>query len=246
MIDAIRINAMVFREFWILFVLSGALSAQTTPTPAYRVPSEYAYYTAEQHDLPQYPPEALNKNIQGNVILVVEYSIGGTLVGARGVIGDPLLVKASMQAVTNWKFRKVKEKGEKARGVTYVGFDFIAAERKVAVTFPFGTWEDSGIKSGVTPVHLNPDDLRSVKISGENPRYPESAKHNRVQGQVLLHAVIDREGHICLLEVTKSPSPDLAVASIEAVKTWQYKPYTLNGQPVEIETTITVNYTLRG
>lgn len=49
-----------------------------------------------------------------------------------------------------------------------------------------------------------------------------------------------------MLQVMQSPREDLSISSIEAVKKWQYKPYTLEGQAVEVETTITVNYTLRG
>lgn len=60
----------------------------------------------------------------------------------------------------------------------------------------------------------------------------------------MLRATIDKEGHVALLGVTKAPSVDLAVASVAAVKTWEYKPFTLQGQPVEVMTTIQVNYTL--
>ena len=83
-------------------------------------------------------------------------------------------------------------------------------------------------------------------MKGANPRYPESAKHDRIQGQVTLRTIIDKTGHIALLEVARSPSTDLAIASIQAVKTWEYKPYLLNGQPIELETTIVVSYTLNG
>ena len=58
------------------------------------------------------------------------------------------------------------------------------------------------------------------------------------------NAVIDKQGNISLLEVVKTPSQDLAISAIEAVKTWQYKPYVLNGDPVEVETVIVVRYTL--
>jgi TonB family protein len=58
---------------------------------------------------------------------------------------------------------------------------------------------------------------------------------------VLLRALIDREGHITELEVL-SGHPLLIESAIKAVKQWEYKPYVLNGKPVEVETTIRVHY----
>jgi protein TonB len=68
----------------------------------------------------------------------------------------------------------------------------------------------------------------------------------RSQGTVILEAVITREGMIdpARLRVLQSASPLLTPAAIEAVKQWRYRPTLLNGQPVEILTTITINFTL--
>jgi len=77
------------------------------------------------------------------------------------------------------------------------------------------------------------------------PPYPVLAKSARIQGDVVLKAIIDREGNIQDLQLM-SGHPMLAPAAIEAVKQWRYRPYLLNGQPVEVETTITVIFTLTG
>ena len=63
-------------------------------------------------------------------------------------------------------------------------------------------------------------------------------------GEVVLTAIIDKDGNIENLQLA-SGHPMLAPAAINAVKQWRYKPYLLNGQPVEVETTITVNFELR-
>jgi protein TonB len=73
--------------------------------------------------------------------------------------------------------------------------------------------------------------------------YPTLARAARVQGDVGLSAVIDTNGHITNLQLVSS-HPMLVPAAIAAVKQWRYKPYLLNGQPVEVETTITVIFTL--
>lgn len=77
------------------------------------------------------------------------------------------------------------------------------------------------------------------------PTYPSVAKQARIQGQVLLSAVIGKDGKIQNLQVVKG-HPMLTAAAINAVKQWQYKPYYLNGQPVEVDTTITVDFSMGG
>src|SRR5258708_17055576 len=65
-----------------------------------------------------------------------------------------------------------------------------------------------------------------------NPNYPPLARQARIQGQVLLQAEISKDGSIQNLRLI-SGHPMLAPAAIEAVKQWKYKPYLLNGEPVE-------------
>src|ERR1700716_587883 len=77
------------------------------------------------------------------------------------------------------------------------------------------------------------------------PSYPPLARQARIQGSVLLQAEISQDGSIQNLRLI-SGHPMLAPAAIEAVKQWKYKPYILNGEPVEVETQITVNFTLAG
>ena len=80
-------------------------------------------------------------------------------------------------------------------------------------------------------------------ISKPDPVYPASAKANHVSGAVILHAVIGADGHIHSLALVSTPDPDLAISAIAAVRNWTYKPYMLQGVPVDVDTTITVKYT---
>lgn len=77
------------------------------------------------------------------------------------------------------------------------------------------------------------------------PTYPPLARQARIQGTVLLQAQISKDGTIENLTLL-SGHPMLAPAAIEAVKQWKYRPYLLNGEPVEVETQIQVNFTLAG
>jgi periplasmic protein TonB len=74
-----------------------------------------------------------------------------------------------------------------------------------------------------------------------DPVYPMIAKRARVQGKVTLHAIISAQGTIESLQVVDGHAM-LVAAAIDAVKQWRYKPYMLDGQPVEVETTVFVNF----
>ena len=77
------------------------------------------------------------------------------------------------------------------------------------------------------------------------PMYPPLARSARIQGTVVLQAVISKQGAIENLRVLTG-HPMLVPAAIEAVRQWRYRPYILNSEPVEVETQITVNFSLTG
>ncbi|HEX3321742.1 MAG TPA: TonB family protein [Terriglobales bacterium] len=75
------------------------------------------------------------------------------------------------------------------------------------------------------------------------PVYPELARRSRIEGTVLMKAIISREGDISELTAISGPR-ELIQAAMGAVRQWRYRPYLLQGQPVEVETQIVVNFTL--
>jgi periplasmic protein TonB len=77
------------------------------------------------------------------------------------------------------------------------------------------------------------------------PTYPILARQARIQGAVELRAVISKTGTIENLTVLRGHAM-LVSAAVEAVKRWRYRPYLLNDQPIEVETDVTVNFTLSG
>jgi periplasmic protein TonB len=86
---------------------------------------------------------------------------------------------------------------------------------------------------------------QGLLIHRVQPMYPPLARQARIQGTVVLQAEISKDGTIENLRLM-SGHPMLAPSAIEAVKQWRYKPYFLNGEPVAVETQITVNFTLAG
>ena len=74
-----------------------------------------------------------------------------------------------------------------------------------------------------------------------DPVYPQKARENHITGDVLLKAVIDRQGNITNIELVRG-DPILAESAIKAVKQWKYRPYILNGEAIEAETTVKIQY----
>lgn len=85
--------------------------------------------------------------------------------------------------------------------------------------------------------------LEGNLIRKVQPVYPPLARAARIQGPVVLFAMISKAGTIDNLRLV-SGHPMLSPAAIEAVSQWRYRPYILNGEPIEVETQITVNFTL--
>ena len=80
-------------------------------------------------------------------------------------------------------------------------------------------------------------------INRVQPVYPPLARQTRISGTVRLHAIISKSGAVQQLEVI-SGHPLLVQAALDAVRQWRYRPTTLNGEPVEVDTTIDVIFSL--
>jgi TonB family protein len=86
--------------------------------------------------------------------------------------------------------------------------------------------------------------MAGMLVYKTTPDYPPAAKNARISGNVLLQATIGKDGKIHDLRVILSASPMLTDSAKDAVSHWKYKPYLLNGEPVEVETTVNVIYSL--
>jgi TonB family protein len=98
--------------------------------------------------------------------------------------------------------------------------------------------------AAVQDVKFIPGLSQPRRISKQAPHYPESARYSHIQGTVLMDALISKEGKVTNWVVVASPDESLSEASIDAVKQWTYEPYRLNGQPIDMDTVIRVNFNL--
>jgi protein TonB len=86
--------------------------------------------------------------------------------------------------------------------------------------------------------------MEGYLLSAPRPEYPAQARADHVEGQVALQATISRSGAIMSLHVLKGP-PLLLSAAVAAVRTWRYRPYSVDGQPQDVTTTVYVDFTLK-
>jgi protein TonB len=92
-------------------------------------------------------------------------------------------------------------------------------------------------------MHVSQGVSRGLLVKQVSPKYPVPALQRRVEGAVELQATISKNGDITAVKAL-SGDAQLAYAAVEAVKQWKYKPYLLDGEPIEIQTQVTVNFKL--
>jgi protein TonB len=100
-------------------------------------------------------------------------------------------------------------------------------------------------KPTVQRIRLGGQVAQAKCVSCPMPQYPPLARQARIQGQVVLHAIIAKDGSIQQLQLV-SGHPMLVSSAMSSVREWRYSPTLLNGEPVEVDTVITVNFTLSG
>jgi periplasmic protein TonB len=115
------------------------------------------------------------------------------------------------------------------------------------VPFSFGPGAPPALKPPVEkrdkPVNVSQGVMEAMLINKVTPVYPAPARAIRLSGEVVLHAVIGADGTVRQLQVL-SGNPLLVQAAVVAVRQWRYRPTMLSGEPVEVNTTITVKFVL--
>lgn len=110
-----------------------------------------------------------------------------------------------------------------------------------------GDGPDVGPGPGVetAPIHLSFGMTKPEVIHQVQPRYSEQARRAGVQGMVIVEAVIDEQGNVTNVRLIRGLPMALDQAAMQAVQQWQFKPARLNGHPVKVFYTLTVNFTIQ-
>lgn len=95
------------------------------------------------------------------------------------------------------------------------------------------------------PIQVGGAVTRPEVLVRTEPRYTEMARRARVEGLVILQAVIDERGYVTDVKLLRGQPMGLDQAAVDAVKTWRFKPATLHNRPVKVYFNLTVNFTLQ-
>jgi len=134
---------------------------------------------------------------------------------------------------------------DKPEGPVYINPGAMMSDNGPGGSNPFGPTTPVPVVHSATPrvVRLPSRIVEGMLLHKTVPAYPQIAISARQQGTVVLQATISRTGTIEDLRVVSGP-PMLEQAALDAVSTWRYRPYMLNGQPIAVETTVNVVFRL--
>ena len=103
--------------------------------------------------------------------------------------------------------------------------------------------DKSNVQGSTEPIQVPPSVALAHLLQRVEPHYPDAARQQHIQGSVVLQASIGKDGVVQEMKAL-SGDPQLVMAAADAVRQWQFKPYTAKGQAVAFETQITVEFTL--
>lgn len=122
-------------------------------------------------------------------------------------------------------------------------FDPTATEGSLVESF--GIPDGPPAPPGPTPFQVGGEVSPPVKIYGPSPPYTEDARKGRIQGVVILEAIIDALGNVTEVEVLKGLPGGLSESAVEAARSWRFEPARRNGEPVPVYFTLTVRFSLQ-
>jgi len=182
---------------------------------------------------PVYPAAALEKKIEGMVIMETTTDIYGRVANVQVISSrNPLLTEAAVAAVRQWVYEPYIVNG-KAKAVAFTA----------TVTFTLND-EPEAKNDNNALVRLHDGQRPPRLIKKVRPVYPEEALKNKIEGVVVFEAQIDENGKVRAIRIIKSPSPLLNDAALTAVKQWVYEPYVENGKAKSVVFTVTITFTL--
>jgi TonB family protein len=237
-------------------VLAATLWAQdpTPPTSGFAATSGPAQAIPDSTNLVAtkvvkaiYPIKSEQDKLEGEVVVKVVVSETGDVETVEVVSGDPTLAQAATEAAKEWKFKPFIRNGKAAKVSTKLSFNFVFRDQIPDEPSPGSDAprQEGSPSAGLTTVRVSEKVAQQMVLKRVEPRYPEIAKSARIQGAVVMFVVIGKEGTVKVLRLI-SGHPLLSPAALSAVKGWRFRPYVLNGEPVEVQTTITVHFTLSG
>lgn len=185
-------------------------------------------------------PKVSSGNTAGKLSMYVSVDRSGRIREAYPLNSDNAgLQDAAREQLLKWKLKAAVVDGQRVQTEAAVTFGFSTTLDGITTSAANATVPDSAPSR---PIVVSPAVAQSLRKQSYPPVYPQDLKEQHVSGKVELKAILGKEGQIVSLTPLNSPDPRFAESAIAAVQQWTYKPFMLNGSPVEIETVITVNF----
>ncbi len=182
-------------------------------------------------------PETSTKS---TVIVQVRIDKSGVVHDVKVVSGPPTLNAAAIKAVKQWKYTPSWATGSPNERQTFLAVTLVkgAAPKVQEVAFGVSSCIPAPARVRVLQIVMQQYLIRRV-----GPVYPSEVLAKHLEGVAVIKVTIDKEGSVYKAEGVSGP-PELIPAAIEAVKQWKYRPYLLGGEPIEVESTAEIGFTL--
>ena len=187
---------------------------------------------------PIYPDAARAAGVWGAVVLHAVIDPEGRVDSLEVVSGPEALREAALKAVWYWRYRPYRLNGQSRAVDTTVTVKFSPDDPKPAAP-PGGGTLTPAARPPSGPIRVSSGVLAGTILTKVMPVYPDEAWRAHVSGTVTLYALIGTDGRIKKLKILSGPEM-LRQSAVDAVSQWTYRPYILNGEPVEVETTVIV------
>jgi len=177
-----------------------------------------------------YTEEATRKNVEGTVVLCAIVNGQGKVTHVGPINGPPELLQLSMDAARQWEF----EAPPKAPAHTQIQMTY-----RLTKACPEGKGMDQGdIVATIVPTEEHEGDLKILgKLYQPWPPYPEAARAQRRRGQLYLSVVVNPDGSVSDVQITKPLDELLDKSAVETVRTWRFKVST-GGRPTRFSVTL--------
>lgn len=225
---------------------AGQETATPSQAPALVRLSPWVLHSKLTHEImPKYPKDALDHHLQGDICIDVIVDEDGNVQNAK--LADcanctSTLADAALEAVKSWKYQPTVVGGKPVAVSSWIAFRFqFVIEPSVEILTKSESSTPSREAIRPRKLRLSSGVADANLIHKVQPEYPQEAKADHIQGDVVIQCLIGKDGSIVNSRVV-SGHPLLARSALDAVRQWKYRPYSLNGEPVEVETTITIRF----
>lgn len=218
------------------------VGAQDQPVRRVRVGGNVQAAKIIEQAEPVYPGAALDAKISGTVVLHAVVDTDGSVKEINYVSGPNELAQSAVEAVRQWKYQTTLLNGEPVEVDTTINVVYQLSESGVGTVLDGQAQQSQGTGPPAQRFRVGGNVMAARMVKQVQPKYPKAAKKAGITGTVLLHVIITKDGSVTEIQYVSGPQ-ELALSAIDAVRQWKYQPMWINGQPVDVDSTIKIVFT---